>query len=232
MDRLATFVLVHGAWRGGWLWARLSALRRAAGHEVFTPTLTGVGERAHLAHPGVNLTTPIQDVVGVLAYEELDNVLLVGHSYADLVIAGVAERVPERLAHLVYLDAIYPVDGEGWADISSPDARANREAVIQREGDAWRLPPNLVSGLPDADAAWINRRLVPQPAETWREPVRLGNPAAAALPQTFIQCSAPPAMAERARAVAGLRYRELAGGHDPMVTVPHELAPLLLEALT
>src|SRR5438128_128006 len=103
---MATFVLVHGAWHGGWCWKRVTPLLRAAGHEVYATTLTGLGERVHLASPNVGLALHVQDVVGVLEYEDLRDVILVGHSYGGIVISGVADRVPERLRHLVYLDAL------------------------------------------------------------------------------------------------------------------------------
>src|SRR5713101_4428932 len=109
---MATFVLVQGGWVGGWYWKRVTPLLSAAGHEVFAPTLTGLGERAHLAAPDIGLETHIQDVLGVLTYEDLSNVVLVGHSYGGMVITGVAERAPERLAHLVYFDAFVPTDGQ------------------------------------------------------------------------------------------------------------------------
>jgi pimeloyl-ACP methyl ester carboxylesterase len=121
---MATFVLVHGSMHGGWCWQRVAPLLRAAGHEVFTPTLTGLGERVHLAHPDIDLDTHIQDVLGVLEDEDLHDVVLVGHSYATLVIIGVADRLPERIAHLVYLDG--PIAGEGQAllDFFPPDDQA------------------------------------------------------------------------------------------------------------
>src|SRR5215831_5722049 len=137
---MATFVLVHGAWHGGWCWKKVTPLLRAAGHEVYTPTLTGLGERVHLASPKVDLTTHIQDVVNVLDYEDLHEVVLVGHSYGGVVIAGVADRVPSRVGHLVYLDAGVPHNGEGYLDLL-PNLRALIEEDSRLNGDGWRVPP-------------------------------------------------------------------------------------------
>ena len=176
---MATFVLVHGGWAGGWQWREVASLLRAAGHEVFTPTLTGLGERVHLASPDVGLDTHIQDILMVLEYEELRDVILVGYSYSGMVITGVAERAPERLAHLVYLDAYVPRDGESLLDMLGPDAAAFIEQAAQAYGDGWRIPHDP----PDAP------RRTPHPLKTGQQPVSLTNPAAAALPRTFIYCT-------------------------------------------
>ena len=176
---MATFVLVHGGWADGWQWREVASLLCAAGHEVFTPTLTGLGERVHLASPEVGLDTHIQDILMVLAYEELRDVILVGYSYSGMVITGVAEHAPERLAHLVYLDAYVPHDGESLLAMLGPDAAAFIEQAAQAHGDGWRIPHDP----PDAP------RRTPHPLKTGQQPVSLTNPAAAALPRTFIYCT-------------------------------------------
>ncbi len=243
---MATFVLVAGAWHGGWCWRKVVPLLQAAGHEVFAPTLTGLGERAHLAHPEVGLTTHIQDVVSLLEYEDLRGVVLVGHSYGGMVITGVAERASDRLAHLVYLDAFVPEDGQALLDMVPPQARQAYEARARAEGEGWRIPSRLpmpweqalredwhISD--EADIAWMAPRLTPQPLKTMTEPVRRGNSAAACLPRTYIRCREYPSpifdrFAEQARQPgAGWRYRELATSHEAMVTQPRQLADLLLE---
>ena len=133
---MGTFVLVHGAWGGGWAWRpTVGALLREAGHEVFTPTLTGLGERAHLASPDIDLETHINDIVGVIEYENLHDVVLMGHSYGGMAITGVADRVPERLAHLVYVDAFVPEDGQSLADLIGPGTAEGMIARAQAEGD-------------------------------------------------------------------------------------------------
>ena len=236
---MATFVLVHGSMHGGWCWRRVAPLLRAAGHEVYTPTLTGLGERAHLARPDIDLDTHITDIVNTLVYEELDAVVLVGHSYAGAVITGVADRVPARLAHLIYFDAVTPTDGQALLDLFPPEGSAARRAQVEAEGEGWRmLPPADPSawGVTAAeDAAWVRAKVVPQPFKTFTQPIRLSNPAALTVPKTLIACVAAPPTAwrdaaiKRAHAEPGWRYHELPTGHDAMVTMPRETADLFLE---
>jgi pimeloyl-ACP methyl ester carboxylesterase len=185
---MSSFVLVHGAWGGGWAWKKGIPLLRAAGHDVHAPTATGLGDRVHLAGPAVDLDTHITDVANVLAFEDLTEVTLVGWSYGGMIITGVAERVPERLAQLVYLDALVPADGE-----NSYDAERSSEEV-RAAADAAGMPGFLLvepyldwlgSLTPGpADRAWLLARLVPQPLATYTQPISLRNPAAAAVPRT------------------------------------------------
>ena len=236
---MATYVLVHGACHGGWCWRRVAPLLRAAGHEVFAPTLTGLGERAHLAHPGIDLEAHIEDVAAVLAYEELREVLLVGHSYAGLVITGVAERAADRLAELVYLDAAVPHDGESGLDHFAPEEVAAIRALGTAAGEGWRLPPQGGERPWDVtahdDVQWVRSKVTPHPFASFTQPLRLANPAAAALPKSFIHCTeAVPRrwreiVLRRVHSEPGWRYRALASGHDAMVIAPRELADLLLE---
>lgn len=231
---MTTYVLVHGAWHGGWCWKRVAPLLRAAGHEVYAPTLTGLGERAHLLIPDVGLDTHVRDIVNVLTYEDLRDVVLVGHSYAGMVVAGVAEQAAERLAHLLYLDAFVPWEGQSQLELVGGERAAALREQADREGDGWRLPPIPleVFGVTDADdLAWARPRLGLQPLKTFEQPVPQTSPAAAALPRTFIRCSAWAgftAYADRARTETGWRVRELATGHDAMITAPEDLAHLLL----
>lgn len=234
---MATFLLIHGAWFGGWIWKRVTPLLRAAGHEVLTPTLTGLGERAHLARPEVSLHTHVQDVLGVLAYEDVRGVVLVGWSYAGMVITAVAEQAADRLAHLVYLDASVPEDGQAALDLLDPATRAAREERVRTEGQGWQMlpPPVEQFGITaEADARWVRPKLVAQPFRTYQEPVRLTNAAARALPRTYIYCTVGPwtsifaPFARKAQA-EGWRYRELATGHAAPVLEPQNLADLLLE---
>ena len=236
---MAVFVLVHGSMHGGWCWKRVVPGLRAAGHDFYAPTLTGLGERVHLAHPGVDLDTHVRDVLGVLEYEDLRDVVLVGHSYGAVVVTGVADRLQERIAHLVFLDGAMPVDGQAVLDFFPPEWGAARRAQVDAEGDGWRLPPpvdltNLGITAED-DAAWVRSKLVPQPFATFTRPLRLTNAAGFGGPKTFVACVEAPAagwrdaMVERVRAEPGWRYRELATGHDAMITAPSHLADLLLE---
>jgi len=144
---MATYVFVAGGGWGGFIWREVTCRLRKLGHDVFTPTLTGVGERVHLASPQIDLETHVQDILGVLSYEDLHEVILVGHSYGGLVITAVAERVPERLAHLVYLDALVPQDGQSGWDVTDSALRARIEECVRTQGDGWRLLPS-----PDAPA--------------------------------------------------------------------------------
>jgi pimeloyl-ACP methyl ester carboxylesterase len=239
------FVLVHPAWHGGWCWKKVTPLLRAGGHDVFTPVLTGLGERSHLAHPMIGLETHVQDVVNVLEYEDLNGVILVGHSNAGTVITGVADRVPERLAHLVYLDAFVPEDGQATIDLLPPNVRQVLEARVRAEGYGWLLPSlqpvpwddfvrDVWRVTDEADRRWMVARLGPTPFKTFTDPVRRRNPVAEKVPRTYIRCvqHASPWFdrhAETARRAVGWRYRELASFHHPAVTMPRELATLLLE---
>lgn len=225
----STFVLVHGAWHGGWCWKKVTPLLRAAGHEVLTPTLTGLGERAHLLNPQIDLSTHIQDIAAVLEYEDLRDVVLVGHSYAGMVIAGVAEKAGARLAHVVYLDAFLPENGKGVKDYA-------RLAPAREDG--WRVPPigpPGAFGVTDAaDVAWVAPRLGDHPLKTFTQPVQISTDRNRILAQTFVQCTKAPFFTEageRARR-RGFRYRELfSAGHDAMITKPKELAKILLEVV-
>lgn len=183
---MATFVLVHGATGGGWHWQTVASMLRAAGHDVYTPTLTGQGERTHLASPAIDLQMYIQDIVAVLRYEDLHNVILVGHSYAGLVITGVAEQEPARLAQLIYLEAIVPQDGETFIDIArlvNPAVPTHIEEMVRAQGDGWRVP--IIYN----DYYKYDWRDTPQPFKAMTQPLQITNPAAAALPRTFIHCT-------------------------------------------
>jgi pimeloyl-ACP methyl ester carboxylesterase len=227
-QRKATFVLVHGAWHGGWCWARISPLLRAAGHDVVAPSLTGLGERSHLLKPEIDLSTHITDIVSVLQYEDLQNVVLVGHSYGGMVITGVAEAAPSQVAHLVYLDAFLPVDGKALADYAP---------VPPRRDDGWRIPPPgsapRFGVTEERDVAWMEARLGDQPLRTFTQPVMTPSKRGESMPRTFIQCTEAPWFSEAAgRAQAqGFRVHELLGaGHNAMITQPGELGRVLLES--
>jgi pimeloyl-ACP methyl ester carboxylesterase len=186
---VTTLVLVHPAWLGGWCWRKLVPLLRVHGHEVHTPTLTGLGERAHLAHPGIDLHVHVTDIVNVLVYEDLHGVVLLGTSSAGMVITGVAEQVPERIGHLVYLDAFVPDDGQSLLDLVPADRRAAMEAQVESEGDGWLLSrfaaapwdqfvPQAWQVTDPADLVWMLARLRPTPFGQFTTGVRRGNPAA------------------------------------------------------
>lgn len=229
---MANFVLVHGAWHGAWCWSRVLPGLWAAGHRAWAVTLTGVGERAHLLSPSITLDTHVQDVAAVIEAEELDRVVLVGHSYAGMVVTGVAERLAPRIAHLVYLDAVVPEPGESWSSGHSPETREARRATIAATGT---LPPAdpAVLGLSGADADWVARRMTPQPGGVYDTPLHFDAARLAALPRTFIDCT-DPALAtidtsrRRVRAQPGWRVVEIATGHDAMISAPAETLQALL----
>ena len=244
---MATFVLVHPAWFGGWCWKKVTPLLRQQGHQVFTPTLTGLGERAHLARREVGLDTHVEDIVRVLHCEDLRDVILLGNSSAGAVITGAAERAPERVGQIVYLDAFVPEDGQSLADILPPGRRPALEALVEAEGDGWLLPRFSQApwetfvpqswGITDPDdLRWALERLVPTPFGHFTQPIRRGNPAAQRLPRRYIRCEWPnPAFdrhAEQARRSEGWTCHQLAAPHIPYVTHPHELVRLLLEITT
>ncbi|MFB9992689.1 alpha/beta fold hydrolase [Deinococcus oregonensis] len=240
---MTPFVLVHGAWGGGWYWRNVSRSLRQAGHTVFAPTLTGLGERSHLGHADIDLDTHVQDIVQLLHYEDLQDVVLVGHSYAGLVITGVADVAANRLARLVYLDADLPEHGESRFDLQ-PEARAWWEERAQ-EGDGWRVNLDLpeevmIEIIPDPVVRrWYLERSQGQgqPIGTLRQPVQASNPMGQAIPRTFLGCAQDVLgmraglcgrMAQRAQAKPEVRYEELEANHFAPVSAPDVVASALL----
>jgi pimeloyl-ACP methyl ester carboxylesterase len=243
---MATFVLIPGFWLGGWAWRDVAEPLRAAGHTVYPVTLTGLGERVHLGGPEVNLDTHITDVVNLLHYEDLWEVALVGHSYGANVIAGVADRVPERLAQLIYVDTWPLPNGVAMADLNSDEGRQAQAQRVATEGDGWRLPlppweemdfGNELRDLGEGERRRMRERAVGQPYGSVTQPVHLTNPARDDLPKTAIWCS--QSIAEVQGMVAaypavcseltkpGWQVLELPTGHWPMFSRPRELAQLL-----
>jgi pimeloyl-ACP methyl ester carboxylesterase len=235
-ERIVTvFVVAHGAWSAGWAWKKMRPLLRAAGHELWTPTYTGLGERAHLASATIDLDTHIADVIGVLEMEDLRDVALIAHSYGGMVATGVADRARERVAQLIYLDAFVPRDGQCLFDLQPPDARARMRELARTDGEGWRLPPTqMPADTPDADVAWASGRRRPQPIRTFEQPLRLADNAAPR-PRSYIYCqrSAPADVfrqfAERAQRESGWRYFEVDASHNPHITAPQALLDLLVK---
>ncbi|MHA6621523.1 alpha/beta fold hydrolase [Pseudonocardia sp. DLS-67] len=228
------FVLVHGAWHGGWCWRRVARLLREAGHEVFTPTLTGFGERAHLLGADVGPGTLVQDVVGVLDNEELTDVVLVGHSFGALVALAVAEAAADRVRRVVLLDGLVVEAGAAGFDGLPPESAAARKDAAEATGDIVFPPPGAAAfGLADPeDIAWVDRRLTPHPLRTYAEPFPMRGPLGGGRPVTYVACTDPayPAV-HSAHAIArreGWEFRELATGHDAMVSAPGATAELLM----
>jgi len=230
-------VLVHGAWHGGWCWHRVADPLRAAGHRVFTPTLTGVGERAHLLSASVDLETHIQDILGVLEAEELEDVVLCGHSYAGLVLSGVAARAKPRLRQLVYLDALLAEDGQSWAEAFPPEAAEARRRGATMTNGVKTIPapdPEIYAFADPADTAWVRRRLTPHPFAPFEQKSKLGGPVGNGVPRVYIECTTPPiaplaVIKDRYRGKPDWPFVALKTGHDAMLSAPAEIVRLLLQ---
>jgi pimeloyl-ACP methyl ester carboxylesterase len=234
---MSSFVLVHGAWGGAWIWRRVIGPLRASGHEVHAVTLTGDGERAHLRHAGITLQTHIDDALGLVETEELQDIVLVGHSYGGMVITGAADALlaaaPARVRHLVYIDAMVPVPGEGWGAGHPPEIVQARLAAAQANDNALPPPDPADFGLHGADRAWLQRRQVLHPFGMYRVPLHFDGERWARVRRTFIDCTRPAyptidAMRKRVREQPGWRVVEIATGHCPMVSAPDALVDVLL----
>ena len=229
------FVLVHGAWHGGWCWRDVASILRSNGHQVFTPTMTGLGERAHLLNAQVGLSTFIDDIAAVILSEELDNVVLVGHSFGGHVINGVADRMPQLLRQLIYLDGLVVQHGQSALSIMPPAVQAERTRTMDAEGLRMTIPSPDQFGLSDpAQLAWVMRQLTPHPLKGYTEPLQLQHPLGNGLPKTYIAVTDPwyPPLAELrqwVRSQPDWDWRELAACHNAMVSAPLALASLLME---
>jgi pimeloyl-ACP methyl ester carboxylesterase len=225
-----TIVFVHGAWAGGWHYTKVEPLLEEAGHTVYRPTMTGLGERVHLAGPEVGLSTHIEDIVKVLEFEDLHEVVLVGHSYGGMVIAGVAERVPERIDKLVYFDAILPENGESFASLFG-DAVDTMATAGGGGAEPWQLVPRWVE---EGEPPPVD---VPQPILTFTEPIELANPDAAELPAAFLltveagkEADDFDFFADRARS-RGWEVTEMEGDHNPHWFQPEAFVDVLMRVV-
>jgi pimeloyl-ACP methyl ester carboxylesterase len=231
---MANYVLVHGAWHGSWCWRRVRRRLREAGHDVFTPTLTGVGERSHLNSREINLETHIADVVNLIRWEELSEVILCGHSYGGCVISGAADQIPERIGALVYLDAFVLENGESLFDLAGEAADRMREQA-RTTGDGWKVAPipAEVFGVNAADRAWVNAQCTPQPLACFEQKIRLTGGlhrirnVTHILAMGFREGSPFPVSHERAKK-KGWKTETVACGHDVMLDLPEELTGILL----
>jgi pimeloyl-ACP methyl ester carboxylesterase len=228
-----TFLVCHGAWGGGWSWKKMHPLMQAAGHRLVTPTYTGLGERAHLASPAIDLDTHIQDVLNVIKYEDLRDIVLLGHSYGGMVATGVADRARDRIKELIYLDAFVPRDGQSLFDLNE-SGRAPMHELAQ-SGDGWRAPPNPTPpDTPPEDIEWLNARRVHMPIKCFETRLKLqhGEPT---MPRSYIYATRiAPAdtfgpFAKRARSEPGWRYFEIDASHSPGVSAPEKLMAVLQE---
>ena len=249
---MATYVLVCGAWRGGWCWQPIARHLRDQGHVAYPLTLTGLGERVHLASPEVNLDTHITDVVNLIEFEDLRDVFLLGHSYAGIVVTGAADRIPERIAQLIYLDSGPVPDGLTYLETQPPEVREHTEREVRTHGDGWRLPTPSWDELENVYGASLEglgeelrelkrSRAVAQPFGTYTQPLQLANTAREELPKLLITNSFPLAQVKELIAIEHPWFRELAGpewrfvelptGHWSMFSRPDDLAELLIDIL-
>jgi pimeloyl-ACP methyl ester carboxylesterase len=232
---MAIFVLVHGAWGGAHGFRKVRGPLRAAGHEVFTPSLTGIGERVHLTSPQVGLTTHVTDVVNAVLYEDLNDIVLLGFSYGGVVVTGALEHIGDRVSHLVYLDAFVPSDGDSVASLSGGPAGPG----VITLGREWLVPPQDREFDDPAEAAWSRARRTPHPAGCFTEPVRLARPLEEYLfTRTYIKATGEPrpaaggpfwAAADRAQSSPAWRYREIDTNHMIASNRPGDLVRVLLE---
>jgi len=229
-----TFLLVHGAWHGGWAWVRVADRLRARGHIVFAPTLTGLGERAHLLRPGIDLSLHIADVLGVIKYERLNDVVLVGHSYGGCVISGVAEAMPDAIRSIVFLDAFIPGNGDATVDLVPPAVQEVIRAALGR-GDA-KVPVRDAAAFKvnEKDRAWVDSLATPQPIGTMVEKIKLSGARERIPKKTYIRATGYPNVSfekahARAKADRAWRTYEVPCGHDVMIDDPDRLTEILLE---
>lgn len=236
---MSTFVLVHGAWHGGWCYKRVAQLLRKAGHEVYTPTLTGLGERSHLMSRAVNLDTHIQDVVNVIRWEELSDIVLCGHSYGGQVISGVADKVPEKIRSLVYLDAFVPENGDSLTDHVDPNMKAAFLDDVKNNGDGYLMSPipaAAVFNVNERAAAWVDQMCVKHPLVCFEQKIALTGALERVQQHTYVLAAnwGPPqpfvAIAERLKNAPGWKVVSLPCGHDVMLDMPKETANILLDA--
>jgi pimeloyl-ACP methyl ester carboxylesterase len=232
---MTNFVLVHGMGAGGWQWRDVADILRAQGHFVFTPTLTGLGERAHLLTPEVDLETHISDVVNVIKWEELTDVVLVGHSYGGMVVTGAADRQFDNIQTLIYLDAFLPESGQSVMDLQPPDRIDHYHKVANEHGDGWRIPvpPAEFWKLTNPDQiAQFDRQKTEHPLATLLQPVQLSHPRPTKRAYVWATGFTPSPFEKFAAACrddASWQYREIASGHQMMMSHADEVAEVLLE---
>ncbi len=233
---MSVYVLVHGAWHGGWCWKRVRQNLQLLGHQVFTPTLTGVADRSHLLSREVNLNTHIEDVVNLIKWEELSDIVLCGHSYGGCVISGVADRIPNRIGALVYLDAFVLENGQCLHDALSPEMKGMQLEGARRDGEGWKVPPIPAEAfnvnLRDRD--WVNRQCTMQPLATFQQQLGLTGAISQIENVTFVLANgwSPSRFTqyyEKAKK-RGWKTATIPCGHDVMLDLPEESTEELVAA--
>lgn len=233
---VSTYVLVHGAWHGGWCWQQVAAALRIMGHHVTTPTQTGLGQRKHLLSKNTTLDTFVADIINHIETEELSDVILVGHSFGGATITGVVDKIPDRIRHLVYLDGAIVENDTSVFSTMPPDIVAARRKLVAEEGRGVFLPspPPTTFGIPEEHplTGWVKRQLTPHPVGTYESTLRLNHPVGNGKPRTYIACTDPfhpPLHGARqwVKKQADWTWQELATGHDAMILAPEKVARLL-----
>lgn len=234
---LGPYVLVHGMYHGGWCWKRVQEPLLAAGARVYSPTQTGLGERRHLLSPAITMETFVLDIVNLIEFENLEHVVLVGHSFGVRTVVGVADRIPDRLSHLVAMDGAIDIDGRPRIDLLLPEARKKRLAAAEIHDGGVSVPPPSPTayGLTDpADIEWVASRLTPQPLGPDKSAMPLDNPVGNGLPLTYVRFTEPAltrldSSAAYVKARPDWAYREIECCHEGVITAGPEIAALLLE---
>ncbi|HYC18342.1 MAG TPA: alpha/beta fold hydrolase [Pseudolabrys sp.] len=229
-----TYVLIHGAWHGGWCWQRVADRLRARGHAVFTPTLTGLGERAHLLHPDIDLSLHVADVLGAIGCERLSDIVLVGHSYGGCVISGVAEAVPDKIRSIVFLDAFIPNNGESLFDVVQPTVKEVIQGVLDRGETTVPVRDAAAFKVNEKDRAWVDSLATPQPVRTMTEKIKLTGARERIAGKIYIRAAGYPNVSfdkayTHVKADRGWRTYEVPCGHDVMIDAPDRLTEILLE---
>ncbi len=229
-----TFVLVHGAWHGGWCWRRVADRLEGKGHKVFTPTMTGLCERSHLLNKDINLATHITDIVNVLKWEDLKDIVLVGHSYGGIIVSGVADQANDKIASIVFLDAFVPEDGDSLFENASQAARDGMSEAIKKGEIAMKPIPAAVFRVNEKDRAWVDAKCTPQPIATLTDKAKVAGGREKIAKRAYIRAKGYPSVPfdaayDKLKDKAGWRMYDMTAGHDAMVDQPDRLTEILIE---
>ena len=229
-----TFVLVHGAWHGGWCWRRVADHLEGKGHKVFTPTLTGLGERSHLLSKDVNLATHITDILNVMKWEGLKDIVLVGHSYGGLIVSGVADQAHDKIASIVFLDAFVPDNGDSLLEKASQAARDGMNDAIKKGEIAMKPIPAAVFRVNEKDRAWVDAQCTPHPIATFTDKAVVTGGREKIAKRAYIRAKGYPSVPfdaahDKLKAAGGWKTYEVPAGHDVMVDMPDRLTEILVE---
>jgi pimeloyl-ACP methyl ester carboxylesterase len=229
-----TFVLVHGAWHGGWCWRRVADRLEGKGHKVFVPTMTGLGERSHLLTKGINLDTHVTDIVNVLKWEDLKDIVLVGHSYGGIIVSGVADQAHDKISSIVFLDAFVPEDGDSLYEKASAAAKGGMTEALNKGEISMKPIPAAVFRVNEKDRAWVDAKCTPQPIGTLTDKAKVTGGREKIAKRTYIRAKGYPSVPfdatyDKLKGMAGWKMYEMTAGHDAMVDQPDRLTEILIE---